>query len=179
VQHAECARDGIERGIAEGERGGVAGLEARWWMATRRLLDHCRSEVDTGRGGAALDGPGGEQAGAASDVEQPHAGPRIDGVEQRVDRLPREDTGEVVVVHRARVPAGSFEPREITRFVHTSVQRRFVRRILRLPRGSDKTRDCERPSVHSQEPRRACAVARHGGLDLLRPVSSRRAKIRR
>jgi hypothetical protein len=109
VQETEAHHHGIEGGVGEGKRLGVARLELDGGVLPARLGQHRRGEVDPDHSGAPSRGGGGDVARPRRDVEHADAGAHARGIQQRADGLGREGAERVLVGLRDALPSGPFK----------------------------------------------------------------------
>ena len=105
VQETEGAGDRVHAGVGQRELLGVGDPELDARVQPGRLGDHGGGEVDPYHLGAAPSRIGGERAGAAGNIEQPHAGRDLDSVKERCDGFAGDGADGVVPVNRLAVPA--------------------------------------------------------------------------
>jgi hypothetical protein len=114
MEDEEVRDRGVEAGVRELERLGVALDESDRRVASGRDREHLRRAIDAGDARTASGRAFRDVPGAGRDVEQPCSRAGVDRIEQGVDRVARDRTEQALV--RRRVvgrPAGALEGIEV------------------------------------------------------------------
>jgi hypothetical protein len=109
VQDDEVPHDSIEGALLEGQRFGVRYPEVDTGVSFTGELNHRRGDIDPHHRRTPPSRLGSRIARPGRDVENPHAGAHAGGIQQRIDKLIRYATKEVIVCRGLTFPPGRLE----------------------------------------------------------------------
>src|SRR5437879_10036385 len=107
--NSEIRHDRVERRIRVGQRLGIALIETQMRLPVSRLGQHRRGKIEPRDVGATRRCRGGDDSGAAADIEDAPTGRYVRGIEQGLDKPRARPREGAVVFGRRALPAGMLE----------------------------------------------------------------------